>query len=144
MTFKKILIAVDQGPIAARAADVGIELAHSLDAEIAVIHTYEPPVIYGTDIGVPPDELAAMAKEEAARVLRGFRQRKSLEPAILEFLEVGKPAEEIVKAAKSWPADLIVIGSHGRSGVNRVLLGSVAEAVARDAPCPVLIVRAQD
>lgn len=144
MTFRKILIAVDQGPIAVRAADVGIELARSLDAEIAVIHTYEPPVVYGTDIGVPPAELATMAREEAARVLLGFRQRQSLEPAVSEFLEIGKPAEEIVKTAKSWPADLIVIGSHGRSGVNRVLLGSVAEAVTRNAPCPVLIVRAQD
>jgi universal stress protein A len=54
---------------------------------------------------------------------------------------VGKPAAEIVNAAKEWPADVIVIGSHGRAGVTRVLLGSVAEAVMRHAPCPVLVVR---
>jgi nucleotide-binding universal stress UspA family protein len=46
-----------------------------------------------------------------------------------------------VNAAKEWPADVIVIGSHGRAGVTRVLLGSVAEAVMRHAPCPVLVVR---
>lgn len=47
-----------------------------------------------------------------------------------------------VNAAKEWPADLIVIGSHGRGGVKRALLGSVAEGVMRHAPCPVLVVRA--
>jgi nucleotide-binding universal stress UspA family protein len=67
-----------------------------------------------------------------------------LQPAPLEFIHVGKTATEIVKAAKDWSADLIVIGSHGRGGVDRLLLGSVAEAVMRHAACPVLVVRAEE
>jgi nucleotide-binding universal stress UspA family protein len=58
-------------------------------------------------------------------------------------VQTGTPATAITKAAKDWPADLIVIGSHGRSGMRRALLGSVAEGVMRNAPCPVLVVRAQ-
>ncbi|HEX4180354.1 MAG TPA: universal stress protein, partial [Caulobacteraceae bacterium] len=57
------------------------------------------------------------------------------------FTPEGHPAEEIVAAAQAWSADLIVIGSHGRSALTQVLLGSVAEAVMRNAPCPVLVVR---
>ncbi|MEK7715145.1 MAG: universal stress protein, partial [candidate division NC10 bacterium] len=56
-------------------------------------------------------------------------------------LEVGVPFEEIVKAAEKEGADMIVMGTHGRSGLNRLLLGSVAERVIRLAPCPVLTVR---
>ena len=58
-------------------------------------------------------------------------------------MQIGSPVGEVVKAAKDWPADLIVIGSHGRGGIRRALLGSVAEGVMRQAPCPVLVVRAK-
>ena len=57
--------------------------------------------------------------------------------------ETGAPAATIVKAARDWAADLMVIASHGRSSASRALLGSVAEGVMRNAPCPVLVVRAQ-
>ncbi len=54
---------------------------------------------------------------------------------------MGDPAASITDAARDWQADLVVIGSHGREGVDRIVLGSVARGVARKAPCPVLIVR---
>ncbi len=72
-----------------------------------------------------------------------FRKRITKRLGVLEFTEVGNPASEIVKAAKDWPADLIVIGSHGRGGLTRALMGSVAEGVMRQAPCPVLVARAK-
>jgi nucleotide-binding universal stress UspA family protein len=75
-------------------------------------------------------------------LLSGFRERLSLAPSTLEFVEVGTPATAITRAANDWPADLIVIGSHGRGGMRRALLGSVAEGVMRNSPCPV-VVRAQ-
>jgi len=61
----------------------------------------------------------------------------------LEFVQSGAPAATITEAARQWSADLIVIASHGRSGMRRALFGSVAEGVMRNAPCPVLVVRAQ-
>jgi nucleotide-binding universal stress UspA family protein len=87
--------------------------------------------------------LIRRAEQESKRLLSGFRDRLSLPPSTHEFVQTGIPGPTIVQKAKEWPADLIVIASHGRSGVPRALLGSVAEEVIRNAPCPVLVVRAQ-
>ena len=144
MTFKRILIAVDESAFAAHAADVGIELAKSLKAETAFIHVVDTSIARAApDAGIPADKLIAMEEQEAKGLLSAFRERAGASPPALEFLEIGKPATKIVEAAKNWPADLIVIGSHGRGGVERLLLGSVAESVVRHASCPVLVVRAR-
>lgn len=142
MTISRILIALDKEPSAAHAVDVGIDLAEALKAETALIHVAEPPVSYDTASGVPTSELMRLAREEGQKLLDATRQRRSLPPSVREFLVGGDPATEIVEAAKKWSAGMIVVGSHGRSGLSRVMLGSVAEAVTRHAPCPVLIVRA--
>ena len=89
--------------------------------------------------------MSAIVSAVALRLLYlQHRQRLSLQPSALEFVVTGTPADEIVKAAKAWSADLIVIGTHGRGGVQRALLGSVADGVMRNAPCPVLIIRAKE
>ena len=124
-----------------RAAEVGAELARSLRGEVALIHVNDHG--YPGDTGISPMELIARAQEESKRLLAGFRERLSLPSSSLDFAQTGAPAETIVRAAKEWSADLIVIASHGRTGVRRALLGSVAEGVMRSAPCPVLVVRAQ-
>ena len=143
MSFKRILIAVDESAFAAHAADVGIELAKSLKAEIAFIHAVDPSVARAApEIGVPAEKLIAMEEQEAKNLVSAFRERARASPAALAFVEMGKPATKIVEGAKGWAADLIVIGSHGRGGVERLLLGSVAESVVRQAYCPVLVVRA--
>jgi nucleotide-binding universal stress UspA family protein len=142
MSFRKILVAVDESEFAARAADVGFDLARSLGAEVAIIHVVDPAVdAYAPEGGIRASELVALAQQDGKRLLAAFAQRAALQPAPLEFIHVGKPAAEIVKGAKDWRADLIVIGSHGRGRVERLLLGSVAEAVMRHAVCPVLVVR---
>ena len=143
MSIRKILIAVDDDPVSVRAADVGSELARALGGEVALIHVNDIVVAYAGDTGIPRRDLIAQAEQESKRLLSGFRERLSLAPSTLEFVEVGTPATAITRAAKDWPADLIVIGSHGRGGMRRALLGSVAEGVMRNAPCPVLVVRSQ-
>ncbi|HKM80498.1 MAG TPA: universal stress protein [Candidatus Acidoferrum sp.] len=143
MSFNRILIAVDESAVAAHAVGVGIELAKMLNAELAFIHVVDTSFSHGAPkIEIPADHLIARAEQEARILLSAFRQRAGTSPAALEFLEIGKPAAKIVEGAKSWPADLIVIGSHGRGGLQRLLLGSVAESVVRHAFCPVLVVRA--
>ena len=141
MSFSRILIAVDSDPVAAHAADIGVELARSLGANVALIHVIDASPVYGADTGISPNELIAQAEQDGKRLLAGFRV---LQASALEFVQAGTPATEIAKAAKQWPADLIVIGSHGRGGVQRVLLGSVAEGVMRHASCPVLVIRANE
>jgi nucleotide-binding universal stress UspA family protein len=143
MVFRKILIAIDSEPIAAHAADLGAELAGLMGAEMAFIHVIDPALVNAADTGIQPDVFVASAKEEARKLIDDFRKRLPQQSAALEFVQIGSPVAEIVAAARDWPADLIVIGSHGRGGVVRALLGSVAEGVMRQAPCPVLVVRAK-
>lgn len=144
MSFKRILISVDGHPISAHAANVGIELAGRLGAEIAFVHVVDPSSFRAPQSGVPADELIALAEQDGKRLLAGFRQHTPQQSIALEFVRIGKPATEILKTAKEWPADVIVIGSHGRRGVQRALLGSIAEGVMRHAPCPILVIRAAD
>jgi nucleotide-binding universal stress UspA family protein len=143
MSFQRILIAVDKGPVAAHAIEVALDLAAALKAHTAVIHVAAPPVMYGNDAGIPRSELMELAREEGLALLAQLRENPALPAFAHEFLEGGDPATEIVKAAQEWPADIIVMGSHGRQGISRVLLGSVAESVVRHAPCPVLVVRSK-
>jgi nucleotide-binding universal stress UspA family protein len=143
MLFKKVLIAVDSEPVAAHAADIGGELARLAGAEVAFVHVIDPELVNAADTGIQPAVLAATAKGEARKLIGEFRLRLPRQANVLEFVQIGSPVGEVVKAAKDWPADLIVIGSHGRGGIKRALLGSVAEGVMRQAPCPVLVVRAK-
>jgi nucleotide-binding universal stress UspA family protein len=142
--FRRILIAVDSGPIAAHAADTGVSLARELGGEVALVHAIDIAPAYGTEAGVSQDQLMAEARREGKRLLVGFREQLSLESSTLEFIVEGTPSEEIVKAARQWPADVIVIGTRGLGSVQRALLGSVAEGVMRHAPCPVLVIRATE
>ena len=148
MPFRKILIALDDGPISAHAADVGVELGRSLKSDIALIHVVGYPITFGADTGMPPkqfvgsSEILDTEKEVGRKCFNGVRQRLSLEPSVPEYLECGETAAEIVKVATSWSADLIVIGSDGCHGYNRLSLGSVAKSVTRSAPCSVLVIKA--
>lgn len=143
MGKRKVLIAVDESPIAAHAADVGVDLAQSLGAEVGLIYVVDSRGLTAPESGVSADRLAALAEQDGKRLVAGFRQRIPLQVTALEFVQIGQPAAEIVEAAKQWPADLIVVGSHGLRGITRALLGSVAEGIMRHAPCPVLVVRAR-
>lgn len=138
--FRKILIAVDGEPVAVHAAEVGIQMACCLGAEIAFVHAVDPALTYAP--GIAPQDLAAEAERDGKRAMDTLAGHFPLLSA-REFIRVGKPAHEILSAAKEWAADVIVVGSHGRGGITRVLMGSVAEAVMRHAPCPVLVIRAK-
>ena len=138
----RVLIALNSGPLAVHAANVGMELARSLKAELAFVYVIGEPSEIGADGGVSEEEAIRTAKEDGKDLIASIRQ-SAPELAALEFMPIGRPSIEIVKAAKEWPANLIVIGSHGRGGIQRVVLGSVAESVMRHAPCPVMVVKAE-
>lgn len=141
MLFRKILIAVDSDPLAIHAAELGTELATALEAEVAFVHAIDPGLSQAP--GITPRALIAEAEREATNLITRCCESLPQKHSPLKFIHIGKPAAEIVQTAKEWPADVIVIGSHGRAGIERALLGSVAEAVMRHAPCPVLVVRAR-
>jgi nucleotide-binding universal stress UspA family protein len=141
MGFRRILIAVDGSPIAAHAADVGFDLARSLGADVAIIYVVDKSEAFAPDSGLAAADLMMRAEQDGRRILAESSGRAHLQSLPTEFLTVGKPTAEVTRVAREWAAEMIVIGSHGRAGVTRLLLGSVAEAVVRHAPCPVLVVR---
>jgi nucleotide-binding universal stress UspA family protein len=141
MPFDKVLVAVDSDPVAVRAAEVGVELARAVGSQLALISVADRTLADAAAPEMPRDELLADAREHAHQVIAELAPKLAPGTTTLTFTPEGEPAEQIVKAAESWKADLVVIGSHGRGALGRMLLGSVAEAVMRRAPCPVLVVR---
>jgi nucleotide-binding universal stress UspA family protein len=101
MSFQRILVAVDKGPVAAHAIEVALDLAAALQAQAGVVHVATPPVMYGNDAGIPRSELMEMAREEGIALLAQLRQNPAFPPFAHEFLEGGDPATEIVKAARA-------------------------------------------
>ena len=142
MTFRKVLVAVDESTFAAHAASLGIGLAQQLGAEVAFIVVVDTGrMTYDPNSDIPASNELALVKGDARAVLKAFAARTSIQPPPLEFLEVGRPAAKIVEAAKVWQADLIVMGTHGRSPLGSVFLGSVAQEVLQHATCPVMVAR---
>jgi nucleotide-binding universal stress UspA family protein len=141
MSFTRILIAVDPSEIGIHATLVGLELASALGAQIAFVHVIAPDISEGAWFAVASPELTLPPDHAISQVLASLRGRAPIPTETAKFVPVGDPVESIAEVARDWPADLVVIGSHGRDSLDRVLLGSVAEGVARHAPCPVLIVR---
>jgi nucleotide-binding universal stress UspA family protein len=131
MSFQRILIAVDDQPMSLRAAELGTELGRAVGGEVALINVSNA----ATDFD--------RAELQSRAFLSRLRDRLSLSPATPDFVETGIPGPTIVQKAMEWSADVIVIASHGRTGIPRALFGSVAEEIMRNAPCPVLVVRAQ-
>ena len=140
MSFRRILIALDDSAIAAHALEVGSDLATALKAQAALVHAVDPALAFQPDGGIPAAEWVATLKREGQAFLATAAQRTG-EPPAWQFLREGKPPDQILAAAREWEADVIVIGTHGRSGVSRLVLGSTAESVVRHAPCPVLVIR---
>jgi nucleotide-binding universal stress UspA family protein len=94
-----------------------------------------------SEIGLPSGELAQLVDEEAEDVFGTLFGSMTIPPSAQTFVRVGAPAKVVLQVARDWSAQLIVVGSHSRAGVERALLGSVADEISRHASCPVLIVR---
>lgn len=135
---RKILFATDLSPASASAATVGLTLSRALgiDPEKRFV------LVLGYDL-MPPPPLSRTAYDEAAAAeLRTFVQTLPVDAGQVDArIAKGEPTEALVSDAETWGADLLVLGTHGRSGLPRLLIGSVAEFVVKRAPCDVLVVR---
>ncbi|WP_311171658.1 universal stress protein [Halobellus ordinarius] len=138
---KHVLVPVDGSPQSLSAIEfVSGEWA---DAQVTLLHVINP-VEAGYSAGVLPsgsEEWYQEAKVEADEILREARERLDVDSEVTTDTEVGGPAATIVEAAETRDVDHVVIGSHGRSGVSRLVLGSVAEDVVRHSPVPVTVFR---
>ena len=143
-TIKKVLVPIDFSDYSKSALKYAVNFAKSFNAEIILVYVVEP-VIYPPDfsmgqIAMPSittewddrarDELQKLAKSEINEIAN-----------VKTIIKTGKPFVEIIETAKEENIDLIIIATHGHSGVEHILFGSTAEKVVRKAPCPVLTLR---
>jgi nucleotide-binding universal stress UspA family protein len=146
-TFKRILVPVDFSPCSREALGRAAALAARLDASIDLLHVWQPPPVVNpeTMLGTGPDGpgLVQLAREQADHAMGEFvKQARDSGMRIEKFsVEPGDPARTIVDAADRGDYDLIAMGTHGRTGLAHLLLGSVAEKVIRRATRPVMTVR---
>lgn len=145
--LQRILVPTDFSEHSKKALAYAVELAKTYRAEVVVLHVLELP-LYPVSFGVGPVTIPPVSEELRQAVTQHLEiLRKSDIPADVSartLTREGRPFFEICTAARDLDIDLIVIATHGYSGVKHVLLGSTAEKVVRKAPCPVLTVRPEE
>jgi nucleotide-binding universal stress UspA family protein len=142
--IRHVLCATDLLTTSRHTFETAIVLAKSANATLTILHVLAPPVV------VPEQYLDALTLDRLQKRIRAWAlkelqklsvraNRANVETSVL--LRNGEPAEEIVRTGRATKADLIVTGTHGRRGLQRLFLGSVAQRVAASASCPVVTVR---
>lgn len=149
--FSRILVAIDDTPCSEKAIAYAKTLSKIFHASVALVTVTSPtsPASYGADplLGQQPvivPEVSEIEQQNAQNYLeeisRGFENSSS----VYIFNRIGSIKEEILAAAHEWSADLIVMGSNGRTGFDHFISGSVSEAVIRKATCPVLVIPSKE
>lgn len=143
--LKNILVPVDFSDCSRKALEYAVPLASFHKAVVTLLYVADPGYSGGVYGGVDYAYLERGAREDGERELTRLAQdRIPDDVCAVTLVKIGSPSTEIVEAATDLPADLIVISTHGRTGLKHVFLGSVAEHVVQRAPCPVLVVREQE
>ncbi|HLS17466.1 MAG TPA: universal stress protein [Paenalcaligenes sp.] len=150
--FKKILIPTDGSKLSAQAANKGVSFARQIGAEIVALHVTQPfAATVGFDgmaaaYAITDEDYERTAREQANKYLSTVLDRAETAgvPATSRSMSNFNVADGVVQAAKEEGCDLIFIGSHGRSGLSRLLLGSVTIKVLNIAPCAVLVYRVKE
>ena len=141
--YQRILVPVDGSPTSIRGLEEGIRIAKLTGGALHLVHVLDAPNLLGLD--AYPDVLAAI-REAGVRVIDRMKARAGAAgvqvTTFMSELFAGRVCDIVAEQARAFGADLIVLGSHGRRGVGRMLLGSDAERILRLAPVPVLLIRA--
>jgi universal stress protein A len=136
MTIRQILVPVDLSKPSIQALDYAVDLAAFFKAKLLIVFVAEP-LYYAGDLGLLVEEQQRLGREQLTRLEERVRKRgRTCET----FLLRGTPYQVISEEARRRGADLIVMGTHGRTGLSHLVMGSVADRVVRIAPCPVLTV----
>ncbi|WP_339917495.1 universal stress protein [Yeosuana marina] len=140
MSYSKILIAVDSSEYSMNAAKKGLELSHQLNAKVALLYVIDTSKALGNiDAGITAEEALIILKKEAEQTLDELAAMYN-GTSIMKFIPEGLPSKDIIKTAEIWEADLIILGTHGRTGLLHLLVGSVAEHIIRHSKIPVMVV----
>ena len=149
--YKRIAVAIDGSKTSDAALDEAVKLAREMGATLLLLHVCEEmPIAWEPDgmSMIPMDDIVKVIADAGKALLERYRKRLAGQVAALETSLVetydGRVGNVISEEARRWKADLLVVGTHGRKGIDRLLLGNVAEGVSRSASMPVLLVRAKD
>jgi universal stress protein A len=141
--FQRIVVATDFSDSSEAAWALAQRMGAALHSDVVLVHVFVPPLVYGEPAvalgGADVYESAERWVEETLSRWAGSARAQGV--SVRTVVRTGTAHEEIVAVATEERADVIVMGTHGRAGLARVLIGSVAERVIRFAPCPVLTVR---
>jgi nucleotide-binding universal stress UspA family protein len=140
IAFRHILAPVDFEPCSKRALEVAIDLALRFDSKLTLIHAWEVPAYLYASPYLSPDIWDCMGEAAKQQLDVALTEARTRLPRIESVLARGSAGPEVIAAADRLKADLIVVGTHGRRGLNRAFLGSVAEKIVRGSGVPVLTV----
>jgi nucleotide-binding universal stress UspA family protein len=150
MLIKKILIGVDNSKFAENAAKYGFDIAHKFNAKVGLVHIVEPvimpynnsadPLMGGSDFSVADVDIVDIQNNASKSIIDSTIKQFADGLEVTHFSEFGDTADGIISCSKEFGADIIVIGTHSRTGIDRLLMGSVAEHVVRQSAVPVLVV----
>ncbi len=151
--IKKILIAIDESKHAEHAAEYGFDIARKFNAAVGLVNIVAPALMPQMSSGIDPimgmpvmgvgmEELEIMdiQKNQSENIVDRMIAKLAGDLAVTHFTEFGSTADGIISCSKEFKADLIVLGTHNRTGIDRLLMGSVAEHVVRHSEVPVLVV----
>jgi nucleotide-binding universal stress UspA family protein len=144
--WKTICCPIDFSDASRAAMEVAVDIARRTGARLTLLHAYPVPGYTFPDGSVvaSPRMLQEMAEQATRHLAEWQKQAQALgAPTVDIHTAVGEPAAEIVAWAKEQKQDLLVLGTHGRTGIEHALMGSVAERVVRRARCPVLTIHPQ-
>jgi nucleotide-binding universal stress UspA family protein len=146
--YKHILVAMDGSPHAEKALQHALQLARETSAELRILHVVDMTwMLVGSEFAIDTTQVDAVRQEVGERILAKAREtaRVTGVDAQVRLVKTDTPAQHIADTiateAADWPADLVVVGTHGYRGFRHLLLGSVAEGVARICTTPVLFIR---
>ena len=141
MPFERILVATDFSDSSEQALELAVSIAEQFGSELTLVHVWEAPnYSYAAVLYAPVDVVAPIERAAVARLEDATTKLKQRFPKANSLLRAGVPWQEVLAAATQTKADLIVMGTHGRRGLEHALLGSVAEKVVRMSGVPVLTV----
>lgn len=142
MKYSKILIAVEELPLAEKVFKRGISLAKEFKAEVGIVHVVNIPTSVGSiDAGILPEEAMNFSKKAGENLLKNLIENFSENTPVTEFLPVGSPVDEVSNVVEEFGAELLVVGTHARSGISKFFLGSVEEQIVSHVKCEVLVVK---
>ena len=143
--YKHILVPTDFSASSQRALDTAVSLAVAFGAKLTITHACEIPGYAYVGMMAPPIDYLTPLREAGDSLLqKTLASVRDRVPDVTAALRIGAPWQQTLEVAKEVGADLIVMGTHGRSGLALAFMGSVAEKVVRMSPIPVLTLRAED